>query len=83
MGSGDDEPGGDVETFNQLFPLGHAYFGYIDLIGRQNALDLHFDLKVAPRLSPAGRARASPCALMHAGLSRVMAHAKSPPPDLV
>ncbi len=48
MGSGDDEPGGDVETFNQLFPLGHAYFGYIDLIGRQNALDLHFDLKVAP-----------------------------------
>jgi hypothetical protein len=48
MGSGDNEPGGDVETFNQLFPLGHAYFGYIDLIGRQNARDLHLDLRVAP-----------------------------------
>ena len=29
------------ETFNQLFPLGHAYFGYIDVIGRQNIIDLH------------------------------------------
>jgi hypothetical protein len=40
--SGDDDPAdGDLETFNQLFPLGHAYFGYIDLIGRQNIIDLH------------------------------------------
>jgi len=37
-GSGDRNPGGDVQTFNQLYPLGHAYFGYIDLVGRQNAL---------------------------------------------
>jgi hypothetical protein len=37
--SGDDEPGGDVGTFNQLFPLGHAYYGYIDTVGRQNAID--------------------------------------------
>lgn len=37
--SGDDEFGGDVETFHQLFPLGHAYFGYIDAIGRQNIFD--------------------------------------------
>ncbi len=37
--SGDDEAGGDVGTFHQLFPLGHAYFGYIDAIGRQNILD--------------------------------------------
>ena len=36
--SGDDEAGGDVETFNQLFPLGHAYLGSIDVIGRQNIL---------------------------------------------
>jgi hypothetical protein len=28
------------ETFNQLFPLGHAYFGYIDLVGRQNIVSL-------------------------------------------
>ncbi|MDQ3200287.1 MAG: alginate export family protein, partial [Verrucomicrobiota bacterium] len=39
--SGDDAAGGDVGTFNQLFPLGHAYFGYIDAIGRQNIVDLH------------------------------------------
>jgi hypothetical protein len=36
--SGDDETGGDVGTFDQLFPLGHAYFGFIDEIGRQNVL---------------------------------------------
>lgn len=35
--SGDDSPGdGEVETFNQLFPLGHAFFGHQDFIGRQN-----------------------------------------------
>jgi hypothetical protein len=42
LASGDDDPDdGDLETFNQLFPLGHAYFGYIDVIGRQNIIDLH------------------------------------------
>jgi hypothetical protein len=30
--------GGDDGVFNQLFPLGHAYFGAIDAIGRQNLL---------------------------------------------
>lgn len=39
LASGDDAPGGDVGTFHQLFPLGHAYFGYIDAIGRQNIVD--------------------------------------------
>ena len=39
--SGDDDPlDGDVETFNQLFPLGHAFLGYIDAVGRQNIIDL-------------------------------------------
>jgi hypothetical protein len=38
--SGDDSPGGDVETFNQLYPLGHAYFGWIDIVGRQNIIDI-------------------------------------------
>ncbi|MCB9914282.1 MAG: alginate export family protein [Planctomycetes bacterium] len=37
--SGDSAPGGDVGTFHQLFPLGHAYFGFIDAIGRQNIQD--------------------------------------------
>jgi hypothetical protein len=42
LASGDDDPGdGDLGTFDQLFPLGHAYFGYIDAIGRQNIIDLH------------------------------------------
>ncbi len=44
--SGDDSAGRDVGTFNQLFPLGHAYFGYIDAIGRQNIVDLHPGLSV-------------------------------------
>lgn len=35
--SGDEHPrDGKVGTFNQLFPLGHKYFGFLDLIGRQN-----------------------------------------------
>src|SRR5687767_7509893 len=42
VASGDDDPAdGDLQTFNQLFPLGHAYFGYIDVIGRQNVIDAH------------------------------------------
>ena len=36
--SGDRVAGGDVQTFNQLFPLGHAFFGFIDVVGRQNVL---------------------------------------------
>lgn len=40
--SGDGEPGGDVGTFDQLYPLGHAYYGYIDAVGRQNAIDASF-----------------------------------------
>lgn len=36
--SGDNSPGGSVQTFNQLFPLGHAYFGLADALGRQNVL---------------------------------------------
>ncbi|UCF37885.1 MAG: alginate export family protein [Acidobacteriota bacterium] len=39
-GSGDDDPNDNkVGTFNQLFPLGHAYLGYIDIVGRQNIVD--------------------------------------------
>lgn len=38
--SGDSDAGDDkVETFHQLFPLGHAYFGYADVLGRQNVTD--------------------------------------------
>jgi hypothetical protein len=42
--SGDHNPGTtDTHgTFNQLFPFGHYYFGYLDLVGRQNIQDLNF-----------------------------------------
>ncbi|MHC4514759.1 MAG: alginate export family protein [Planctomycetota bacterium] len=46
--SGDEKPGGDVQTFNQLFPLGHAYLGYIDTIGRQNIIDVSAGVTVKP-----------------------------------
>jgi len=40
--SGDSDPTNpDRGTFNQLFPLGHLYFGYIDVVGRQNIVDVH------------------------------------------
>jgi hypothetical protein len=33
-----DEDDADLGTFNHLYPLGHAYLGYMDLIGRQNVV---------------------------------------------
>jgi hypothetical protein len=47
--SGDDDPYDDVHgTFNQLFPLGHAYFGYLDQIGRQNLWAQNVNLTLKP-----------------------------------
>jgi len=47
--SGDDDPSdGDIKTFNQLFPLGHAFFGYADFVGRQNIMDLSAGLSCKP-----------------------------------
>jgi hypothetical protein len=39
--SGDQRPGFGTtrSTFNQLFPFGHYYFGFLDLVGRQNIHD--------------------------------------------
>lgn len=34
--SGDRQVGGHVQTFDQLYPLGHAYLGLADAFGRQN-----------------------------------------------
>ena len=36
------------ETFNQLFPAGHTYFGYLDEVGRSNIHDLNFQLSIYP-----------------------------------
>lgn len=47
--SGDKDPfDSSVETFDQLFPLGHAYFGYLDLIGRQNIQAFNVNLSAWP-----------------------------------
>ena len=46
--SGDGKPGGDVGTFNQLFPNNHSYFGYIDYIGRQNIASASAGLALTP-----------------------------------
>jgi hypothetical protein len=46
--SGDHAAGGDVETFNQLFPLAHAYFGWLDQIGRQNIVSLNPGVTIRP-----------------------------------
>lgn len=41
--SGDSDPtDGEIGAFNQLFPLGHKYFGFLDLMARQNIHDLNY-----------------------------------------
>jgi len=47
-GDGDAGPANKVETFNQLFPLGHAYLGYIDAVGRQNNIDTSVGISCKP-----------------------------------
>jgi len=46
--SGDKKPGGDVGTFNQLFPNAHSFLGYIDYIGRQNIISPNAGLTMTP-----------------------------------
>lgn len=47
--SGDNDPtDGTHETFNQHFPLGYAWFGYLDLVGRSNIHAIKAQLKVKP-----------------------------------
>jgi hypothetical protein len=47
--SGDSDPNsGTAHTFNQLFPFGHYYLGWIDLVGRQNIHDLNAHIYFYP-----------------------------------
>ncbi len=47
--SGDADPNvGTDNTFNQLFPFGHYYLGWMDLVGRQNIHDVNAHLYVYP-----------------------------------
>jgi hypothetical protein len=46
--SGDDSRGGDVGTFNPLYPNNHSYLGYIDYIGRQNIISPNAGISISP-----------------------------------
>ncbi len=39
---------GNFNTFNQQFPFGHYYLGWLDLVGRQNIRDVNFHLYLNP-----------------------------------
>lgn len=47
--SGDNNPNdGEFNTYNQLFPFGHYYLGWIDLVGRQNIHDINCHMHLYP-----------------------------------
>src|SRR3989442_598964 len=46
--SGDDRPGRDVGTCNQLYPNAHSFLGYIDYIGRQNLISPNAGITISP-----------------------------------
>lgn len=47
--SGDAEPNADdATTFNQLYPFGHYYLGWADIVGRQNIQDVNLHLGLYP-----------------------------------
>ena len=48
--SGDSNPNdGKYNTFNQLFPFGNYYLGWIDRVGRQNIHDFNAQLNLHPQ----------------------------------
>lgn len=48
-GSGDKDPNdGKVGTFDQTYPLGHLYLGYIDVVGRQNIISPNVGFTLSP-----------------------------------
>ncbi|MDH4100163.1 MAG: alginate export family protein [Nitrospirota bacterium] len=44
----DSSTDSDTETFNQLFPTGHAQLGYMDLVGFQNVEAWRFGASIKP-----------------------------------
>jgi len=46
--SGSRQPGGDVGTFNLLFPTAHGTLGYADIVGRQNMFDFNTGVALNP-----------------------------------
>jgi hypothetical protein len=48
--SGDKNPNdGQSNTFNQLFPFGHYYLGFLDRVGRQNIHDFNAQFTLHPQ----------------------------------
>jgi hypothetical protein len=47
-GSRDPPGAGTFSTFNQLFPFGHYYLGYLDVVGRENIHDWNWQLSFYP-----------------------------------
>ena len=48
LGSGDDDPADGLHgTFDQLYPLGHAYYGYMDFFGLQNLRNAEVTVEAA------------------------------------
>ncbi|MFO0972098.1 MAG: alginate export family protein [Phycisphaerae bacterium] len=57
VATGDRRAGdGRVQTFNQLFHTGHAWLGYIDLVGLQNVIAFDTSLTVKPLKNVTARA---------------------------
>lgn len=49
IASGDNDPTDNrIGTFNQLFPLGHAYLGWADQVGRRNIRSFSVQLSAKP-----------------------------------
>jgi len=49
FGSGDKDPNDNKnQTFDQLYPLGHAYLGYMDFVGRQNIISPNIGVTFNP-----------------------------------
>jgi hypothetical protein len=47
--SGDEDPtDGDIQTFQNLFPTNHKFYGYMDLFSWQNIHDPELSLRVTP-----------------------------------
>ncbi len=49
VASGDQNPNkGGYHTYSQLFPFGHYYLGWIDVVGRQNIQDINAHVYLYP-----------------------------------
>jgi hypothetical protein len=49
FGTGDDDPADkDIQTFQNLFPTNHKFYGQMDVFSWQNMHDLEFSVKVQP-----------------------------------